>query len=594
MNRNKAIEIVRMCCPKIANSECAFETAMRVLVPELKENESEDERIRNEIIRHLISFNNGYYERPSEKIIDSWISWLEKQGNPKMSAEAIREGIAHYGITQYQIDNWLKKYVEVETSVLPKYGIGDVIRLKNSDHEFIISHITGGYYHSKGAFIEIRIADDVNGDWEYVRHIQSEPKFNVGDTIIAKPENCMEHVPFHITSIENGFYWDGDDSILIDNQDEFVLVGKTVKEPAHKFSVGDFIADYYCRGRVVKLTDDSYLLDTGQGIPFSCEDNAHLWTIEDAKDGDVLAGYETIVLFKEIEDLYIKCYCTCYLGHKHTVWVDTHQDKSAYHPATKEQRKLLFREMKIAGYEWNAEKKELRKIEQNPADKAEPKFKIGDLITNGILVGKIDEIHGLGYHANFGNHYADVPDIENWHKWTIQDAKDGDVIVNGSNVFIFSHRSSTRAMGYCHINLDDRRFYDDKGKNECFGIIDTVFTPATKEQCDLLFQKMKEAGYEWDTEKKELRKINQSPAWSEEDEDIRLRLIDFLYGKSRLAKDREDGISWLKAFKERYTWKPSDEQMEYLAKAITTLGNEGDNKTSAILCELRADLKKLK
>ena len=36
-----------------------------------------------------------------------------------------------------------------------------------------------------------------------------------------------------------------------------------------------------------------------------------------------------------------------------------------------------------------------------------------------------------------------------------------------------------------------------------------VFTayPATKEQRDLLFKKMKEAGYQWDAEKKELRKI---------------------------------------------------------------------------------------
>lgn len=36
-----------------------------------------------------------------------------------------------------------------------------------------------------------------------------------------------------------------------------------------------------------------------------------------------------------------------------------------------------------------------------------------------------------------------------------------------------------------------------------------VFTayPATKEQRDMLFAKMKEAGYEWDAEKKELRKI---------------------------------------------------------------------------------------
>lgn len=42
------------------------------------------------------------------------------------------------------------------------------------------------------------------------------------------------------------------------------------------------------------------------------------------------------------------------------------------------------------------------------------------------------------------------------------------------------------------------------------------------------------------------------------------------------------------------TWKPSDEQMEYLAKAITTLGDEGDCKTALILNDLRFELKKLR
>ena len=90
--------------------------------------------------------------------------------------------------------------------------------------------------------------------------------------------------------------------------------------------------------------------------------------------------------------------------------------------------------------------------------------------------------------------------------FTIEDSKDGDVLVNGSNIFIFSHISGTRSMGYCHINIDNGRFYDDVGRNECFGLIDAVFTPATKEQHDTLFAKMKEAGYEWDAEKKELKK----------------------------------------------------------------------------------------
>lgn len=42
----------------------------------------------------------------------------------------------------------------------------------------------------------------------------------------------------------------------------------------------------------------------------------------------------------------------------------------------------------------------------------------------------------------------------------------------------------------------DLRIRDNMHFNEVY--------PATKEQRDLLFQKMKEVGYEWDSEKKEL------------------------------------------------------------------------------------------
>lgn len=68
---------------------------------------------------------------------------------------------------------------------------------------------------------------------------------------------------------------------------------KSVDKVEPRFKVGDFIVNDYCRGKVVELTNDAYLLDTGQGIPFSCEHNIHLWDItKDAKDGDVLCTYE--------------------------------------------------------------------------------------------------------------------------------------------------------------------------------------------------------------------------------------------------------------------------------------------------------------
>ncbi len=54
---------------------------------------------------------------------------------------------------------------------------------------------------------------------------------------------------------------------------------------------------------------------------------------------------------------------------------------------------------------------------------------------------------------------------------------------------------------------------------------------------------MKEAGYEWDDEKKELKKIEQKSVWSEEDEKMldsflhKLEVCEFLSNKE---------ITWIK------------------------------------------------
>ena len=93
------------------------------------------------------------------------------------------------------------------------------------------------------------------------------------------------------------------------------------------------------------------------------------------------------------------------------------------------------------------------------------------------------------------------------HLWTIQDVKDGDVLVNGSNIFIFHFINNRRLMGYCHVNMDDGNFYNDIGKNECFCTIDAPVTPATKEQRDALMKAMNDAGYKWNPETKTLEKL---------------------------------------------------------------------------------------
>ena len=146
---------------------------------------------------------------------------------------------------------------------------------------------------------------------------------------------------------------------------------KSTDKVKTKFKVGDFIVNDYCFGKVIEITNDAYLLDTEQSIPFSCEHNAHLWTIQDAKDGDVLVCIKnkTPFIFKGFFDKFHPKFPVAYCGicYDDSFMVNigngwwTDDDVC---PATKEQRELLFSKMKEAGYEWDDEKKELRKLEK--------------------------------------------------------------------------------------------------------------------------------------------------------------------------------------------------------------------------------------
>ena len=72
--------------------------------------------------------------------------------------------------------------------------------------------------------------------------------------------------------------------------------------------------------------------------------------------------------------------------------------------------------------------------------------------------------------------------------------------------------------------------------------------------------------------------------------------IEYHSGEPTFADGWNAAIDCIKkkSFKPNLQWKPSDDQMEYLAKAITTLGDEGNCKTASILNDLRVELKKLR
>jgi hypothetical protein len=117
-----------------------------------------------------------------------------------------------------------------------------------------------------------------------------------------------------------------------------------------------------------------------------------------------------------------------------------------------------------------------------------------------------------------------------------------------------------------------------------------------KEQRELLFKKMREAGYEWDAEKKELKRIEQNPAWSEDDEEVHRKCICAMRASACGFPEEEKFVekvdNWLKSLKDRYIWKPSDEQM----KALSNAGNSFRpfEEGHKVLWSLYNDLKKLR
>lgn len=149
--------------------------------------------------------------------------------------------------------------------------------------------------------------------------------------------------------------------------------------------------------------------------------------------------------------------------------------------------------------------------EQKSYDKVEPKFKVGDWVVykNDIcqIVKREEGCNKLVTTFGIEKELVNERNLSTARLWTIQDAKDGDVLAASDNsVFIFSHCED----GGCfhHVALaNDGIIALNKNLKTCWET-KRAARPATKEQRDILFQKMHEAGYEWDAEKKELRKID--------------------------------------------------------------------------------------
>lgn len=304
-------------------------------------------------------------------------------------------------------------------------------------------------------------------------------------------------------------------------------------------------------------------------------------------------------------------------------------DENSEWGLTKETREKIITWLEKQGEQILANSAKTCKDEQKPADEVEPKFHKGEWIihqgTDNIyqVVALIDNQYQLKYGDNYTVQKCD--DVDRCARlWNItKDAKDGDVLIDKSGSrecpFIFKETKPSdiktdilnplTVLGYCGIG--------GAGFTKGSGWGDTancIYYPATKEQRDTLMKAMADAGWEFDFEKKELKKIDdvrttgywhvedieQKPTeWSEEDEHKIKDIIYFLdTAKKHYAStvELDACIDWLKSLKDRYTWKPSEEQIKAVRLARSFVVDDFDeNPTlSEILVELEKQLKKLR
>ena len=195
-----------------------------------------------------------------------------------------------------------------------------------------------------------------------------EPKFKIGDRIIENiPKPGVQ--PYVITGFSEkqpDYLVDGGNcpgcSLGIEFVDKnFHLVSK--------FKVGDWVVNN-TEGKlrhILSVSEFGYTSDHGYLSKDFYEENFHLWSIQDARKGDVLTNWnDTIFIFDKIEDGVVK-YFVAY----NETWDDKlkvsegkdhlglAEEQFEFKLATKEQRDRLFREIKLTDYEWDDKELEL-------------------------------------------------------------------------------------------------------------------------------------------------------------------------------------------------------------------------------------------
>lgn len=189
----------------------------------------------------------------------------------------------------------------------------------------------------------------------------------------------------------------------------------------------------------------------------------------------------------------------------------------------------------------------LTPVENESPNSVESKFKVGDW----ILIDIPCKVKGVDEHGNYIVEYINSDNKEmhilsknfcesHFHLWTLANAKEGNIICIKNAPFIYKSHDSRYIYTHCTLNFEGEFL---SLTPLCWDIVkyyDEIF-PATKEQRDFLFSKMNEAGYEWDADKKELKKC--TPIFTVGDTIIKKPVSDINFGYFTIT-DINGGKYW--------------------------------------------------
>ena len=535
-------------------------------------------RTYGDFIKRLTESEQEYLQGYVNKVIEK-TKELQKQGELKPIKE---HNVCDFCEDRYGCVNPCPvKLIEQKPTdkIEPKFKIGDTMRTLQeakdgwTDGMPIVVSIDNEYYHCNNESIAIKNQDEYEYPPMNRKHDicdscdeqKSFSKYKVGDTVYYN--SFGRFVSFVIANIvedgtDNPMYEDKDGNSVFQN-DIFEHEPDDMAEP--KFKVGDWVVDKNGTTRQILSYKDGIYKHTDGYSATIFEDEWRMWDIaKDAKDGDVIysrhntESFEWIGIFRSLDkenkrvffygfwNSIVKSFCVCE-DEAYVLYDD-------FSPATKEQRDALMKAMIDAGYTFDFEKKELKKIEQNPADKIEQKSVCSEdrskelslsLQIQSYLNTASDELYAKGKSL-----YSEKR-IEDIHKCMLMWQK-------LHNAYFYQNPAW---------NEEDEKMLDDIlmcGEHHCYLDAENI---------------------DWLKSLKERMQPQQKrKPWSEEDEKMFVNIKSALQNAN---KDYSREIGWFHLLRLQKQWRPSEKQINALSDVLSLRDIKYD-----VLSELLECLKK--